>query len=98
MSFYQNDPYEVLDIAHNSRDEKIKEAYYKKIKENNGRANEVTQAYSLIKNEKARNDYIWSNVFGQITPVEEPIHILSEAEKEKFIREVAFLSDWIVDL
>ena len=98
MDFYQNDPYEILNISHNSSDRQIKEAFYQKIRENKDNTQDVTQAYSLIKDEKARNNYLWSSVFGQITSFEEPLCILSDDEKEKFVREVAFLSDWILCL
>lgn len=98
MEFCQNDPYEILDISHNSSDQQIKEAFYKKVRENKENMQDITQAYSLVKDEKARNNYMWTCIFGQIAPFEQPSYELSDDEKEKFIKEVAFLSDWILNI
>lgn len=92
--YLQIDPYEILEISYDSSEKEIKEAFYKKLKEQNTNNDLIIQAYTLIKNEKARKEFQWNSIFSQFAPYKNLDQKINESDIENLIKEVAFLSDW----
>jgi curved DNA-binding protein CbpA len=84
-------PYIVLDVPFNANDEKIRQAFYKKLRF--GDKNEITTAYSLIKDERSRKKFRWLSISSYYADIPDCFEMTSE-KMEKIAGEVAFLSEW----
>ncbi len=84
-------PYIILDVPFNAADEQIRQAFYKKLK--SGDKNEITKAYSLIKDEKSRKKFRWLSIPSYYVNISDCYEMTSE-KMEKIAGEVAFLSEW----
>lgn len=90
-NYTQLNAYELLGVATDAKEEEIRLAYHRKIKEGNESEN-LTQAYGLIKDAKARERYFWNSVYSYFDPLKEPEK--KNLDLDAVISEVAFLSDW----